>query len=88
MIYILNEIDRILSEKFEKTSVNNKDCFKVNDGTIFKVSFIEDFNGFVVEYAENDKNARNSLFEEGDLINCDLKIEEIIKMILNEIRTL
>ena len=75
----------ILSKKYKKIGIDNKDCFKLDDGTIFKLSLLKDFNAFVVEYAMNDEDALNNLFEDGDLIDFNLPIEEIIYLLIEEI---
>lgn len=85
MTYKFNEIMTILSKKYKKIGIDNKDCFKLDDGTIFKLSLLKDFNAFVVEYAMTDEDALNNLFEDGDLIDFNLPIEEIIYLIIEEI---
>ena len=67
---------------------------KVNGETLYiknndycKFSYVKDFHGYVIEIADCLENANKNLFEDVDVIDENIKVEEIEtelrKMILN-----
>lgn len=81
-----NEIERRLSEKFEKIEVGGRECYKLKDGRVICVGLIESWEALVIEYADNDDMAKRNSFEDGDLFHlADANAEDIFKAMLQEI---
>ncbi len=60
--------------------------FLTEDGKVFFLTAIRDYNAVVVEYAESHEEAALNRFEDGDLFFVDdLSEEEMLAAIINEI---
>ena len=59
-----------------------------DNGLIFRIDTIGgEFNGIVVEYAQNEKQAANNLFEDGDCFCVDdLSEDQIFDLVIAEIK--
>lgn len=64
----MDYIKSILGQRYEKVSINDRECFRLPNGIIVHVDAFEN-NGtaFVVEYADDINEAGINRFEDGDL---------------------
>lgn len=78
---IRQNIENRLKERYELftgRTFDRRPHFRFKD-LIFRIDTIgSDFNGIVVEYALNEKQAANNLFEDGDCFNIDDMTEDQI----------
>ena len=64
-IYV--EIEELLLDLgFNRVMINSKQLFQQGQ-SYYKITFIEQFDGFVIEYAENKQDAEKERFTDGDI---------------------
>lgn len=66
-----------------KYSFGEIKCYKGKDGGFYRIDHFDKF--YVIEYAENEKDAQNNNFEDGDLFDATLPEIQLIGMIRNEL---
>ncbi len=59
-------------------------CYEGAGGFLYRVSQFG--SSFVIEYAEDEEEARDNCFEEADVFNADLDEEELVKQIRTTLR--
>ena len=67
----VDELEKLMAEKFESVQVAEKKCFRLEDGRIIAISVIAAYNAVVVEYADNYDEAKLCRFEDGDMFLLD-----------------
>ncbi len=83
----LNTIGNKLSEKYRTTTINGEKFFIKEDGSVFNVERIPDFNSLVIGYAANISEARNWMLEDGDLFPEDMEVDELLEAMIQEIES-
>lgn len=63
---------------FDKTVLNNKELF-LHKENYYIITYISKFRSFVIEYANNFQDAKNNVFEDGDIFSIDLTEDQIIQ---------
>lgn len=81
----LNTMGNRLSEKYKTIIINNQTCFVKDDGTVFSLELIRDFNSLVIGYADNLGDAKNYMFEDGDLFSIDMDENAMFDAMIAEI---
>lgn len=81
---IVSFLTEELSKLYEEQEINGILNF-ITDDAIVRVSYVEGLGGIIVEYAENQSDAENNRYEDGDVHKGDDK-EQILKEILEEIK--
>ena len=69
MLKLLEQLESRLSSKYEQITINSRNCFSMNDGTVVRLTGIPDYDSIVVEFAESRAEAEKNLFEDGDMIS-------------------
>lgn len=70
--------------EFEKVEFDNGiTCYKGVDGGFYRVDYCGGLDSYIIEYAENEEEARNNMFEDDDLFDDSLHREEIIEQVRN-----
>jgi len=78
---IIAVIDSILRESgFEVVIIDGKNVYH-HEGSYYKFTYINQFEGYVVEYADNYEDAKNNVFEDGDIYSIDLNENELAEKI-------
>lgn len=79
MSEIGTKIDNVLSELgFEIVEIDGKELYHYK-ASYFKITYIDDFKAYVIEYANNYEEAKNNVFEDGDIYSMDLGENELIE---------
>lgn len=80
-------IENRLRETKQYILIEGKMCFIAKDGGFIRLDTIgDDQNCIVIEYAENEKDARNNVFEDGDLLYMnELSEDEMVKEVIKQI---
>jgi|BioPla2DNA2_1021312.scaffolds.fasta_scaffold15119_4 hypothetical protein len=78
---ILKQIDNVLHDLgFEVVEINgNKLYHNKNKGSYYRFTFIEAFRAYVIESASNYEEAKNNLFEDGDLFSIDVDEKDFVE---------
>ena len=63
---------------------NKINCYKGIDGGFYRVDHFR--NSYVIEYAENEEEAKLNRFEDVDLYNDSLPKDNIINLIQSDLR--
>lgn len=81
------DINQYLRGRFESVQINGTECFILPAGTIIHLESMGDsYNAIVVGYANNMKEAKNNMFEDGDLFYMDeMSREEMLEAVIREI---
>lgn len=58
---------------------SKKKCFKGNDGGYYRIDHFR--NSYVIEYAENEDDAKTNQFEDADLYDDSLHKNDLVRMI-------
>ena len=70
---------------YQTVTINNREYFKVNDRLYLDLVGIPDFEALVIGYANSYEEAKNYMFEDGDLFDMELSPDEMLKEMLKEI---
>ena len=71
---------------FEKCNIKGRACFRTADGRIIGLDFMGPYGALVIEYAENETEAKLNRFEDGDLFFLEGMDEEtMFRAMLKEI---
>lgn len=81
----LNYIANRLGALYPVQTINGKSYFKVSDTLYLELVGIPAFNALVIGYATSYTEAKNNMFEDGDLFDMDLPPDEMLKEMLKEI---
>ena len=82
----LQALKVLLSDRYDKRVINDKDCFLLPNGVLISLGGFPDFGAIVVEYAENFEEAKLNRFEDGDLFYLEEMDEEtMFRAMLREI---
>lgn len=81
--YICEKLARL----YDQTEINKQKLYVGENGFYFFLSvFPEEFNAIVIEYASNQEEAKNNIFEDGDLFYVDdFSKEEMLQAMIKEI---
>ena len=81
MILKQDEIKELLTNLgYKVSSVNNKFVYEKNN-EFYKLTFVEELNGYVVEFAGSKEEADNNQFEDSDVIENNCSKKELISSI-------
>lgn len=82
----VEELEKLLAEKYEPVQIADKNCFKLSDGRFIAISAIATYNAVVVEYADSYEDAKLFRFEDGDLFPLDgADLSDLFQAICQEI---
>jgi len=74
------KIEQLLSDLgFNRATINAKQLFQQGQ-SYYKITFIEQFDGFIIEYAENKQEAEKELFADGDIYPLALREKLLSKL--------
>lgn len=83
---LVTRLNSHMSERYVGVIINGEQCFKTKNGCIFHVEKFPGSPAIVIEYAENEEEAKKNLFEDGDLFYPDeMTEEELIEAMIKEI---
>lgn len=75
-----------LRKRYKILTINNKNCFLTEDGTIIHLTGLKSFNAIVIEYASSEDEAKKNMFEDGDLFYLkELDEEQMFQAMIQEI---
>ncbi len=75
-----------LRKRYKTLTINNKNCFLTEDGTIIQLTGLKSFNAIVIEYASSEDEAKKDMFEDGDLFYLkELDEEQMFQAMIQEI---
>lgn len=66
-----------LKHGFDKTEINNNLSYQKNR-VFYKISYIKDMNGYMIETADSKQDAINNLYEDSEFIKNNK--EDIVKL--------
>ena len=69
---------------FERYEINGEVCFKGPDAFFYRMDHFS--MGYVIEYAENEEEARINRFWDADLFDDNLEEDELIRQIQDALR--
>ncbi len=82
----VDELEKLLAEKYEPVQLADKNCFRLADGRIIAISAISAYNAVVVEYADDYEEAKLCRFEDGDMFPLDgAELSDLFRAICREI---
>ena len=74
-----NIIDGVFLELgFEIVKLDEIKLYRYKEN-YYKMTYISDFRAYVIEFANNFKDAQNNVFEDGDTYLVDLDVDQFIK---------
>lgn len=59
-------------------------CYKGKDGCYYRVDYFG--NSYVIEYAENEEDAKDNRFEDADLYDDSLPKNNLVKIIQTDLK--
>ena len=75
-----------LAKEYQKRTVGERECFIRKDGFLFALDYILPYEAIVIEYAENESEAKLNRFEDGDLFYLkEMDEEAMLQAMLREI---
>lgn len=78
-------VEKVLKTKFDQKVINDRLFFVSEEGNLFSLDFICEYNAIVVEHANNQYDAEKNCLEDGDLFYVEeMTTDEIIKAIVDE----
>lgn len=60
-------LENRLAKEYQKKTVRERECFVRKDGAVFALDYLLPYEAIVIEYAENEAEAKLNRFEDGDL---------------------
>lgn len=69
---------------FEQHELNGEICFRGSDGGFYRIDHFSNF--YVIEYAENEEEARLNRFEDDDLYDDTLPEDKLIEQIQADLK--
>lgn len=75
---LLRELD------FETVIVNGIQMYTRSE-EYYKITFIEQFQSYVIEYASNFEDAKKNIFEDGDLYPVSIGEDELINSLRSDL---
>ena len=63
---------------YDIVEIEGKELYHRN-GSYYRLTYIEAFRAYVIEYASSYEEAKNNLFEDGDTYSIDLEESEFIE---------
>lgn len=83
-----SNIERRLQETEKSEDIGGRVCFKVASGGYLRLDTIgDDYNCLVIEFAENKRDAKNNVFEDGDLLYAEeMSEDEMVEKVKKELR--
>jgi hypothetical protein len=84
---IKEKLENRLKAEIKSEVIAERVCFKTLDGGYLRLDTIgADYNCVVIEYARDRRDAKNNVFEDGDLLfSEEMSEEEMIALIKEEI---
>ena len=58
-------------------------CYKGRDDGFYRVDYCAGLHSYITEFAENEEEARNNMFEDDDLFDDSFPKEEMIEQVRN-----
>jgi len=75
-----------LAKIYQKRTVRDRKCFVREDGALFVLDYLLPYEAIVIEYAENESEAKLNRFEDGDLFYlAEMDEEAMFQAMLQEI---
>lgn len=85
MEWIKKEIERLFEDLgFERIFIKEDAVFK-SEKVYCKLTFIETLRSYVIEYADSYEEAKNNLYEDGDLHAITLDFNDLLLALRKEI---
>lgn len=85
MEWIKKEIERLFEDLgFERIFIKKDTVFK-SEKVYCKLTFIETLRSYVIEYADSYEEAKNNLYEDGDLHATTLDFNDLLLGLRKEI---
>lgn len=82
----INSLEKRLQSIYEMRQINERLCFVRPDGSFFTLDSVLAFRSVVIEYADNESEARLNRFEDGDLFSIEeLNENAMFQAILHEV---
>ncbi len=82
----LMSLEKKFDSSFPSCYVNGTKCYKNKQSCLFLIDAFNSENALVIEYADNEDEAKLNRFEDGDLFYLDeLDENEMFARMLNEI---
>lgn len=82
---IKREVERLFEDLgFERIFIKEDTVFK-SEKVYCKFTFIETFKSYVIEYANSYEEAKNNLYEDGDLHTITLDFNDLLLALRKEI---
>lgn len=75
-----------LAKEYQKRTVRDRECFIHKNGFLFALDYLLPYGAIVIEYAENESEAKLNRFEDGDLFYLEEMDEDaMFQAMLREI---
>ena len=83
----IDDINERLKKKYKNIEINGTTTYLLEEGTVFRLDSIGEFNAIVIEYADDIESAKKGIFgEDGELFYMnDMNEEEMYEAIVEEI---
>lgn len=75
-----------LAKLYTEITIDDRVCFKLEDGRIISLGCLMSYGAFVIEYADSAEEAALNRFEDGDLFYLDdMGVDELFEAMRREI---
>lgn len=82
----ISSLEKRLESIYKTCQINDRLCFLRPDGSLITLGYILSFGAVIVEYADNESEARLNRFEDGDQFSIeDLDEETMFQKIVFEV---
>jgi|GEM_PF-2943818 len=73
----IRSIKEALSQRFQKIDIYGDEIYVLDSG-FSRLSYLQKLNCVVMEYAESEEYLEKNMFEDGDLYELDMEVDEIV----------
>lgn len=77
-----DEIKKIFVDLGYKVSINANEYVYEKNNEFYKLTLVEELNGYVVEFTDSKEEANNNLFEDSDVIRNDCDKNTLVSSII------
>ena len=84
--WLLDELWKLFSKEYESVTVHGEPWFISNTGTVFRFIVLVQLQSLIVEYADDVHAAERYMTDDGDQIDVDQNISEVISEIRAELK--
>ena len=82
---IENEMEKVFGELgFTPIMINDIRFMKIKE-SYCKLTYINEWNAYVIESADNYEEAKKGILEDGDLYDANMPVEELLKELRKEL---